>query len=74
MLAEAECAWGCCGAVFVRIRRDGNGIVWDRWRNPDDPDLALTAIRFDPAQYEAELSRAHGSSASSRGWAPAIPA
>ncbi|MEU4253475.1 hypothetical protein AB0F15_39390 [Amycolatopsis sp. NPDC026612] len=60
MLAEAECTWGCCGAIFVRIRRDGGDVVWDEWRNPDDPGLPLTAVRFDAAQYEAELARAHG--------------
>ncbi|MER5389131.1 hypothetical protein [Saccharopolyspora sp. NPDC002686] len=57
MLAEAECTWGCCGAVFVRISRDGDQIVWDEWRNPDS-ELSLPEIRFDSAQYEAELARA----------------
>ena len=59
MLAEAVCTWGCCGAVFVRVRRDGSEVVWDRWRNPDDGSLALAEVRFDLAQYEAELVRAH---------------
>lgn len=31
MLAEAECTWGCCGAVFVRVSRDGDEIVWSEW-------------------------------------------
>ncbi|MEU0529646.1 hypothetical protein [Amycolatopsis tolypomycina] len=60
MLAEAVCSWGCCGAVFVRVRREGDEVVWDEWRNPDDPGLSLPAVRFAPAQYEAELARADG--------------
>ncbi|MEJ2854260.1 MULTISPECIES: hypothetical protein [unclassified Saccharothrix] len=34
-------------------------MVWDRWRNPDDDGLSLPAVRFDLAQYDAELARAH---------------
>lgn len=64
MLAEAPCTWGCCGAIFVRIHRDGSQVVWDGWRNPDDQDLLVNEVRFDRAQYEAELARAHGE----RGW------
>lgn len=60
LLAEAGCTWGCCGAIFVRISRDGDDVVWDRWRNPDDPELTLPEIRFDLAQYTAELARADG--------------
>ncbi|MBC6451691.1 hypothetical protein [Actinokineospora xionganensis] len=59
MLAEADCTWGCCGAVFVRVRRDGRQVVWDQWRNPDDSRLSMAEVRFDLAQYEAELARAH---------------
>ncbi|NYH79849.1 hypothetical protein FHR84_003187 [Actinopolyspora biskrensis] len=59
MLAEAECAWGCCGAVYVRVRRDGDQVVRDRWHNPDDDDFSLAEVRFDSEQYEAELARAH---------------
>lgn len=57
MLAEARCSWGCCGAIFVRVSRDGGEVVWDQWRNPDDGGLSLPTIRFDAAQYEAELAR-----------------
>lgn len=35
-LAEASCTEGCCGAIYVRIRRDGDQIVRDSWRNPGD--------------------------------------
>ncbi|WP_017973914.1 hypothetical protein [Actinopolyspora halophila] len=59
MLAEAECTWGCCGAVCVRVRRDGDQVVWDRWHNPDDDDFSSAEVRFDSEQYEAELARAH---------------
>ncbi|MGZ3145176.1 hypothetical protein ACVDFE_24900 [Lentzea chajnantorensis] len=58
MIAEADCTWGCCGAVFVRVRREGGEVVWDGWRNPDDNGLSLPEVRFDLAQYEAELARA----------------
>lgn len=59
MLAEAECTWGCCGGIFVRVYREGGQVVWDRWRNPDDSGLSLAVVRFELAQYEAELARAH---------------
>ncbi|MGO1055198.1 hypothetical protein [Crossiella sp. CA198] len=59
MLAEAECTWGCCGAILVRVRRDGEQVVWDQWRDPDDDSLFLPEVRFDAARYAAELARAH---------------
>lgn len=58
-VAEAICTEGCCGAIYVRVRRDGDTIVWDQWRNPDNPQFSLPAFRFDVAQYEAELARVH---------------
>lgn len=59
MLAVADCTVGCCGAIFVRVRLDGSQVVWDQWRNPDDDELSMPEVRFDLAQYEAELARAH---------------
>ncbi len=59
-LAEADCTEGCCGAVYVRIVRDGDEIVWDSWRNPDVVGVELSAFRFAAEQYEAELARADG--------------
>ncbi|TYB38787.1 hypothetical protein [Actinomadura chibensis] len=63
-LAEARCTEECCGALYVRVRRDGNTVVWDGWRNPDKPALALDTFRFDAAAYLAELRRAE----SERDW------
>ncbi|MEW1722687.1 hypothetical protein [Streptomyces sp. NPDC093109] len=63
LLAEARCAVGCCGALYVTIRRDGDHVVWDRWRNPAD-DVDLPEVRFDAVQYRAEVERA----VADRGW------
>ncbi|WP_327304199.1 hypothetical protein OG730_11735 [Streptomyces sp. NBC_01298] len=57
-LAEATCTEGCCGALYVTIRRDGDQVVWDAWRNPDDDEVGLPEFRFDARQYRAELERA----------------
>lgn len=57
-LAEAICTWGCCGGVEVRVRVEGDQVVWDSWHNPDD-ELDLGEFRFDLARYTAELDRAH---------------
>ncbi|MFF0010458.1 hypothetical protein [Streptomyces sp. NPDC005374] len=65
MITEPECTAGCCGALYVTMRREGDRVVWDGWENTSDitaprpPDL-----RFDTAQYEAELHRA----AADRSW------
>lgn len=54
-LAEAACTEGCCGALYVTIRRDGAEVVWDGWRGaPGRPPV----FRFDAAAYDAELERA----------------
>jgi hypothetical protein len=58
-LAEAECTEGCCGALYVKVRRDGDEIVWDQWRNPGAHIVPLDVLRFDIQQYEEELERAH---------------
>lgn len=62
-LAEAYCTEGCCGALRVTIRRDGDEVVWDGWQRPpyaprsrNAPEPA--AYRFDAAAYDAEVARA----------------
>ncbi|MET9306427.1 hypothetical protein [Streptomyces sp. P9-2] len=57
-LAEARCTVGCCGAVYVRIRREGRQVIWSDWRNPDGKAPDLLEFRFDAEQYEAEVRRA----------------
>lgn len=55
-LAEASCTEGCCGALYVTIRRDGTEVVWDGWRGAVGPPPP--AYRFEAAAYDAELERA----------------
>lgn len=62
-LAEAYCTEGCCGALHVTIRRDGDEVVWSDWRCPSPPPSPLHVreipeLRFDAAAYDAEISRA----------------
>ncbi|MBF6507632.1 hypothetical protein IU422_07720 [Nocardia farcinica] len=57
-LAEAVCTEGCCGALYVTIRRDGEHVVWSDWRDPDSPGTAMPEFRFDAQQYQAEVDRA----------------
>ncbi|MFJ9692415.1 hypothetical protein [Kitasatospora sp. NPDC101183] len=63
-LAEAHCAEGCCGALQVTVRRDGEEVVWENWRHPRTlpgnqvPAPELPAYRFDAAEYDAEITRA----------------
>jgi len=57
-LAEAECTEGCCGALYVTIRRDGDHVVWSGWRDPDEDAVTLPDFRFDAREYEAEVERA----------------
>ncbi|MFF5446819.1 hypothetical protein [Streptomyces sp. NPDC012888] len=62
-LAEAYCTEGCCGALYVTVRREGGEVVWDGWRGASaGPPPA--ALRFDAAAYEAEVARAEHD----RGW------
>ncbi|MGW7041464.1 hypothetical protein ACWGDT_01830 [Streptomyces avermitilis] len=69
-LAEAYCTEGCCGALYVTIRRDGDQVVWEDWRRPltmpgsREPAPALPAYRFDAAAYDTEVARA----AADRSW------
>ncbi|MFD9103165.1 hypothetical protein ACFVZN_19065 [Streptomyces virginiae] len=55
-LAEAYCTEGCCGALYVTIRRDGDEVVWDGWRGAVGPPPP--PYRFDATAYDAELARA----------------
>ncbi|MCC9155474.1 hypothetical protein LZP81_12780 [Streptomyces parvulus] len=64
MITEPVCTAGCCGALFVTMRREGGEVVWDSWENTSDMNALPGVIRFDAAQYEAELARA----AADRGW------
>ncbi|MDQ0831009.1 hypothetical protein QF032_002853 [Streptomyces achromogenes] len=62
-LAEAWCTEGCCGALHVTVRRDGDEVVWEDWRRPAlpgsrGPAPAVPALRFDAAAYDAEVTRA----------------
>lgn len=57
-LAEAECTEGCCGAVYVTVRREGRQVVRSDWRNPDKRSFSLPELRFATDQYEAEVHRA----------------
>ncbi|MFJ3724078.1 hypothetical protein ACIPYQ_16100 [Streptomyces sp. NPDC090045] len=55
-LAEADCTEGCCGALYVTIRRDGDEVVWDGWRGATGP--TPPELRFDATAYDAEVARA----------------
>ncbi|MEU2241402.1 hypothetical protein ABZ572_18585 [Streptomyces sp. NPDC018338] len=59
-LAEAYCTEGCCGALYVTVRREGDHVVWDGWRRTSGerglPELS--AYRFDAVAYDAEIARA----------------
>ncbi|MDX3577985.1 hypothetical protein [Streptomyces sp. FL07-04A] len=62
-LAEAWCTQGCCGALHVTVRRDGDEVVWEDWRRPTlpgsrGPAPAVPALRFDATAYDAEIIRA----------------
>ncbi|MEU1369051.1 hypothetical protein ABZ454_23340 [Streptomyces sp. NPDC005803] len=62
-LAEAYCTEGCCGALHVTIRRDGDQVVWSDWRCPPPPSSPLHTrripeLRFDAVAYDAEITRA----------------
>ncbi|WP_330239888.1 hypothetical protein [Streptomyces sp. NBC_00525] len=59
-LAEAYCTEGCCGALYVTVRRDGDQVVWSGWRSPVPPGgtRELPELRFEAAAYDAEVARA----------------
>jgi hypothetical protein len=66
-LAEAYCTEGCCGALYVTIRREGDQVVWSDWRRPPtrQPQAELPEYRFDAADYDTEIERAEND----RSWA-----
>ncbi|MFB7928329.1 hypothetical protein ACFC4C_04395 [Streptomyces sp. NPDC056039] len=64
MITEPPCTAGCCGALYVTMRREGDRVIWDAWENTSDVTAVPADIRFDAAQYEAELARA----AADRSW------
>ncbi|MFC9584567.1 hypothetical protein ACFVJ8_17285 [Streptomyces yangpuensis] len=55
-LARPHCGEACCGALHVTIRREGDHVVWDGWQGVQGPQP--TALRFDAAAYDAEITRA----------------
>ncbi|MGW6978898.1 hypothetical protein ACWGE1_05530 [Streptomyces sp. NPDC054932] len=57
-LARIPCTEICCGALYVTVRREGDEVVWDGWRNPAGGNADLPEFRFDAAQYAAEVLRA----------------
>jgi hypothetical protein len=61
-LAEASCTEGCCGALYVTIRRDADQVVWENWRQtmpgPCEPAPELPTYRFDASAYDTEIARA----------------
>ncbi|MGW5210999.1 hypothetical protein ACWEQO_07215 [Streptomyces sp. NPDC004051] len=64
MITEPTCTAGCCGALFVTVRREGDRVIWDAWENTSDVTAVPPDLSFDTAQYEAELARA----AADRSW------
>ncbi|MFF3320908.1 hypothetical protein [Streptomyces sp. NPDC002889] len=56
-LAEAYCTEGCCGALYVTIREEGDEVVWGGWRGTAK-GVVLPEYRFDAADYAAEILRA----------------
>ncbi|WP_328407205.1 hypothetical protein OG542_00610 [Streptomyces violaceus] len=64
MITEPICTAGCCGALYVTMRREGDRVIWDAWESTSDITALPGDIRFDAAQYEAELARA----AADRSW------
>jgi hypothetical protein len=64
MITEPVCTAGCCGALYVTMRREGDRVIWDAWENTGTNAAVPAALSFDAAQYEAELARA----AADRSW------
>ncbi|MFB8077009.1 hypothetical protein [Streptomyces sp. NPDC056013] len=64
MITEPDCTAGCCGALYVTVRREGDVVIWDAWENTGNTGSLPAAMRFEAAQYEAELARA----AADRSW------
>ncbi|MEU7281120.1 hypothetical protein AB0A69_20385 [Streptomyces sp. NPDC045431] len=58
MITEPTCTAGCCGALYVTMRHEGDQVIWDAWENTGNVTAVPADIYFDAAQYEAELARA----------------
>ncbi|WP_177181904.1 hypothetical protein [Streptomyces sp. TLI_105] len=57
-LSNNDCDTGCCGGVFVTIQRRGGHVEWMSWENTNDIRVPIPPeVRFDAAQYDAELAR-----------------
>lgn len=57
-LSNNDCETGCCGGVFVTIQRRGDHVEWVSWQNTNDIRVPVPPeVRFDAAQYDAELAR-----------------
>lgn len=56
-IGRPECDPGCCGSLEVRVRRDGDDVVWDQWFTPR-VDAPTGEIRFSARDYTGELERA----------------
>ncbi|WP_051942940.1 hypothetical protein [Streptacidiphilus rugosus] len=54
----------CCGALYVTVRRDGEHVLWEGWRDLAHPEFDAPGLRFAAAAYEAEVLRAEAD----RGW------
>ncbi|MGW0859127.1 hypothetical protein [Streptomyces sp. NPDC002690] len=64
LVAEAWCTEGCCGALYVTIRREGEEVVWSDWRRSLGTGPSPGEERFDALAYDAEIERAEAD----RGW------
>ncbi|MFJ6631814.1 hypothetical protein ACIQMR_10510 [Streptomyces sp. NPDC091376] len=64
MITEPTCTAGCCGALYVTIRRERDRVIWDAWENTSNIVAVPPDFHFDASQYEAELARA----AADRSW------
>lgn len=64
MITEPTCTAGCCGALYVTMRREGDQVIWEAWKNTSNINALPADFRFDIHQYEAELARA----AADRSW------
>ncbi|MFE1984559.1 hypothetical protein [Streptomyces mirabilis] len=42
----------------MTIQRNGDYVLWDDWRNPDEDEVDLTASRFEAQEYQREVERA----------------
>ncbi|WBP91044.1 hypothetical protein [Kitasatospora cathayae] len=58
---ETRIAWSgcgveeCCGSLYLTVRRAGEHVVWEGWRDPANQDHTLPKLRFTAGQYEAEV-------------------